>query len=53
MYYPSDLNTRIRVLFQGQVHSPSAVEILFEKVTHVNIAPTPERYYPVILGARD
>lgn len=52
IYYPSDLNTRIRVLFQRQVKAPSAVEILFEKVTHVNLAPTPERYYPVIFGAR-
>jgi hypothetical protein len=52
MYYPSGLNTRIRILFQRQVQSPSAIEILFEKVTHFNLAPTPEHYYPVIFGAR-
>jgi hypothetical protein len=52
MYYPSDLNTQIRILFQRQVQSHSAIEILFEKVTHFNLAPTPEHYYPIIFGAR-
>lgn len=52
MYYPNGLNTRIRVLFQRQHASPSAIEILFENVTHFNLSPTPEQYYPVIFGAK-
>ncbi len=51
MSCPGELDTRLRVLVQRQFENPSAIELLFERVTRLNLVPTAENYDSIILGA--
>jgi hypothetical protein len=46
-----ELDTVLRVLIQRQFRDPSAIEMLFEQVTRLNLVPTPENYDSIIFGA--
>lgn len=46
-----NLDCKIKVLFQRQDTNPSAIEMLFEQVTRVNIIPSPENYDSIIFSA--
>lgn len=45
------LDTNIRLHIQRQFEDPSAIELLFEKVTRINFVPTPENYDSIIFEA--
>lgn len=44
-------DTKVRMLFQRQFNSPSAIELLFEGVTHLQLKPSPENYDSIIYEA--
>jgi hypothetical protein len=46
-----DLDTRVRILIQRQFKEPSAIELLFQKVTTFHLKPSPENYDSIIFGA--
>lgn len=46
-----DGNTQIRLLVQRQGKEPSAIELLFEKVTTFHLLPSRENYDSIIFGA--
>lgn len=52
MSMSTDLDTNVRILFQRQYDSPSAIEMLFEGVTQFHIVPSPINYDPVIYEAK-
>jgi hypothetical protein len=51
MYLSSELDHKVRILFQRQDTSPSAIELMFEEVTEINIIPSPQNYDSLILKA--
>ncbi|MGP4071675.1 hypothetical protein ACTWQB_03870 [Piscibacillus sp. B03] len=51
MTVPTELDTNIRVLFQGQGKPISAVELVFKGVTQLQLTPTPRNYDSIILDA--
>ena len=51
MSCPSHLDTKVRILFQRQFVSPSAVELQFDGVVQVRMQPTAENYDSVIFEA--
>ena len=51
MAVPGELDTNVKILFQRQFANPSAIEILFENVTGVQIIPSPENYDSIIRDA--
>ena len=51
MTVPGGLDTNVKMLFQRQDSSPSAIELLFEGVTSIHIIPTPENQDSIILDA--
>lgn len=48
MAVPGELDTNVKLLFQRQYDNPSAIEILFENVTGIQIIPSPENYDSII-----
>ena len=44
-------DNHLRVLFQRQFTSPSAIELVFEYVIRFNLVPPPENYDSIILAA--
>jgi hypothetical protein len=46
-----DLDNKILFLIQRQFENPSAIELLFERVTRFNLVPSPENYDSTISGA--
>lgn len=51
MVVPGALDTNVRMLFQRQFSNPSAIELLFEHVTGIQIIPSPENYDSIIQDA--
>lgn len=51
MVVPGVLDTNVKLLFQRQYANPSAIEILFEGVTGIQIIPSPENYDSIIRDA--
>lgn len=51
MACPGSLDTSIRMLFQRQYRNPSAIEMLFEEVTGLHLAPAPENQDNIIFDA--
>lgn len=51
------LDTSIKFVVQRQFSNPSCIEMLFEKVTRINIVPSPENYdqiiYEALIGIED
>ncbi|MCD7034025.1 hypothetical protein LRR81_07225 [Metabacillus sp. GX 13764] len=47
-----ELDTNVRILFQRQASSPSAIEMLFEGVTQFHIVPSPINYDSIIYDAK-
>ena len=45
------LDTVLRILIQRQFRNPSAIEMLFEQVTRLNLVPSPENYDSIIFEA--
>lgn len=45
------LDTKMQMLFHRQFNNPSAIEILFEQVTHFQLKPSPENYDSIIYDA--
>jgi hypothetical protein len=50
MHVNPDLDCKVRALFQRQDLNPSAIEMLFEEVTCLNIFPSPINYDSIIQG---
>ena len=48
MAVTGDLDTSIKFVVHRQFASPSCIELLFEKVTRINIVPSPENYDSII-----
>lgn len=52
-----ELDTSIKFVVQRQFRNPSCIELLFEKVTRINIVPSPENYdqiiYEALIGVED
>lgn len=52
-----ELDTSIKFVVQRQFRNPSCIELLFEKVTRINIVPSPENYdqiiYEALIGIED
>lgn len=46
-----NLDNRIRFLIQRQFQNPSAIELLFDEVTRLNLVPSPENYDSIIFDA--
>ncbi|NCO94082.1 MAG: hypothetical protein COZ06_31955 [Armatimonadetes bacterium CG_4_10_14_3_um_filter_66_18] len=46
-----NLDNRTRFLIQRQAENPSAIELLFDEVTRLNLVPTPESHDSVIHAA--
>ncbi|MDF2535373.1 MAG: hypothetical protein K0R18_1532 [Bacillales bacterium] len=44
-------STNVRILFQRQFENPSAIELLFERVTQIHMAQPPEGHDSIIYGA--
>ena len=51
MAAPSGLDTNVKLLFQRQFKSPSAIELWFEGVTGIHILPTPEIFASILFEA--
>jgi hypothetical protein len=51
MSCPGNLDNRIRIFVQRQFKNPSAIELLFEEVTRLNLVPTAENYDSIIDSA--
>jgi hypothetical protein len=51
MACPGNLDTHIRLLFQRQWRSPSAIELLFHQVVRFNLVPSPEGSDSIIFDA--
>lgn len=47
----SELDFKVRILFQRQGTSPSAIELLFEEVTGIHINPSPANCDSILFGA--
>lgn len=52
MHVNSELDTHVRMLFQRQYENPSAIELLFEEVTGIEIYPSTVNYVDIILDAK-
>ncbi len=51
MSCPSHLDNHVRLLIQRQFRDPSAIELLFDQVRHINVAPSPDNYDSIIFDA--
>jgi hypothetical protein len=51
MAVPAGLDASIRLLVHRQWRDPSAIELLFEEVTHLNFAAPPEDHESIIFSA--
>jgi hypothetical protein len=51
MACPDHLDTNVRVLFQRQYRDPSAIEMVFEQVVGMHLAPSPTEYFDIIFAA--
>jgi len=49
--YPINSKRNVSVIFQRQFKNPSAVELVFEGVEHLNLQPVNDEYTTEILGA--
>ena len=45
------LDTHVRLLIQRQFSAPSAIELLFDEVMGLNVAPSPDNYDSIIFEA--
>ena len=48
---PSNNKREVKVLFERQLSNPTSIEMVFEKVRKLNLAPIDERYDCVILDS--
>lgn len=48
---PSNNKREVKVLFERQLSNPTSIEMVFEKVSKLNLAPIDERYDCVILDS--
>ena len=48
---PSNNKREVKVLFERQLSNPTSIEMIFEKVSKLNLAPIDERYDCVILDS--
>ena len=51
MSCPFHLDTHVRLLIQRQFETPSAIELLFDGVMHINVAPSQDNYDSIIFDA--